>query len=151
MKKDEYRDYDESIITSSFRVNRREFLKRFGVLSGGIIIYFTAGDSLTWAQRRRAGFLGARVPADFNAFLRIGADNKVTCLTGKTELGQGPITSLAQMLAEELDVSYDSVDIIMGDTDLCPWDAGTFGSLSTRHFGVFLREAASEAKGVLRS
>jgi isoquinoline 1-oxidoreductase len=54
------------------------------------------------------------------------------------------------MLAEELDVSYDSVDIIMGDTDLCPWDAGTFGSLSTRYFGVFLREAACEAKGVLK-
>jgi isoquinoline 1-oxidoreductase len=37
----------------------------------------------------------------------------------------------------------------MGDTDLCPWDAGTFGSLSIRHFGMFLREAAREARGVL--
>jgi nicotinate dehydrogenase subunit B len=147
---DSYRDYDESIIPSSLPVNRRQFLKRLGVLGGGIIVYFTVGDPLTWAQRRRSGFLGARIPTDFNAFLRIGADNRVTCLTGKTELGQGPITSLAQMLAEELDVSYDSVDIIMGDTDLCPWDAGTFGSLTTRHFGVFLREAASEAKGVLK-
>jgi isoquinoline 1-oxidoreductase len=147
---DAYRDYDESTIASSLPLNRRQFLKRLGVLGGGIIIYFTVGDSLTWAQRRRTGFLGARIPTDFNAFLRIGADNKVTCLTGKTEMGQGPITSLAQMLAEELDVSYDSVDIIMGDTDLCPWDAGTFGSLSTRYFGVFLREAACEAKGVLK-
>ena len=147
---DAHRDYDEGIIASSLPLDRRQFLKRLGVLGGGIIIYFTVGDSLTWAQRRRAGFLGARIPTDFNAFLRIGADNKVTCLTGKTELGQGPITSLTQMLAEELDVSYDSVDIIMGDTDLCPWDAGTFGSLSTRHFGVFLREAASEAKGILK-
>jgi nicotinate dehydrogenase subunit B len=147
---DAYWDYDKGIIASPIPVNRREFLKRLGVLGGGIVIYFTLGDSLTWAQRRREGFLGSRVPTDFNAFLRIGADNKVTCLTGKIEMGQGPITSLAQMLAEELDVSYDSVDIIMGDTDLCPWDAGTFGSLSTRHFGVFLREAASEAKGVLK-
>ena len=152
MKKDAgaYRDYDEGIIASPLPVNRRQFLKRLGVLGGGIVIYFTLADSLTWAQRRRAGFLGSQVPTDFNAFLRIGADNKVTCLTGKIEMGQGPITSLTQMLAEELDVSYDSVDIIMGDTDLCPWDAGTFGSLSTRHFGVFLREAASEAKGVLK-
>jgi isoquinoline 1-oxidoreductase len=53
------------------------------------------------------------------------------------------------LLAEELDVNYDSVDIVMGDTDLCPWDAGTFGSLSIRYFGIFLREAASEARGVL--
>jgi len=147
---DAYLDYDEGIVAPSLPVSRRQFLKRLGVLGGGIIIYFTLGDSFTWAQRRRAGFLGARIPTDFNAFLRIGADNKVTCLTGKVEIGQGPITSLAQMLAEELDVSYDSVDMIMGDTDLCPWDAGTFGSLTTRHFGVFLREAASEAKGVLK-
>jgi isoquinoline 1-oxidoreductase len=46
-------------------------------------------------------------------------------------------------------VDYDAVDIVMGDTDLCPWDAGTFGSLSIRHFGIFLREAAGEARGVL--
>jgi isoquinoline 1-oxidoreductase len=135
---------------SSLSVDRRQFLKRLGVLGGGIIVYCTVGDSFTWAQRRRVGFLGARVPTDFNAFLKIEADNRVVCFTGKTELGQGPITSLPQMLADELDVSYDSVDIIMGDTDLCPWDAGTFGSLTTRYFGVFLREAAAEAKGVLK-
>ena len=131
-------------------MNRRQFLKRLGVLGGGIIIYFSVGDGFSWARTRRQGFLGANIPTDFNAFLRIGADGRVTCLTGKIEMGQGPITSLPQMLAEELDVSYDLVDIIMGDTDLCPWDAGTFGSLSTRHFGVFLREAASEAKAVLK-
>jgi isoquinoline 1-oxidoreductase len=54
------------------------------------------------------------------------------------------------MLAEELDVSYESVDMVMGDTETCPWDAGTWGSLSTRLYGNFLREAASEAKGVLK-
>jgi isoquinoline 1-oxidoreductase len=59
------------------------------------------------------------------------------------------MTSIPQLLAEELYVNYDAVDIVMGDTDLCPWDAGTFGSLSIRHFGIFLREAASEARGVL--
>ncbi len=55
MKKDveTYRDYDESIITSSLPLNRRQFLKRFGVLGGGIIVYFAVGDTLTWAQRRR--------------------------------------------------------------------------------------------------
>jgi hypothetical protein len=64
------------------------------------------------------------LPSDFNAFLRIGEDGRVTCFTGKIEMGQGPITSLPQMLAEELDVPLDTVDIIMGDTDLCPWDHG---------------------------
>jgi isoquinoline 1-oxidoreductase len=64
-------------------------------------------------------------------------------------MGQGIITSLPQMLAEELDTPLDTVDIVMGDTDLCPWDAGTFGSMSTRMFGPALRAAAAEAKAVL--
>jgi nicotinate dehydrogenase subunit B len=133
----------------SSSMNRREFLKHLGVLGGGIIIGFNTLDRKAWARMPRSGFLGAGIPTDFNAFLRIGADNRVVLYTGKIEMGQGAMTSLPQLLAEELDVNYDAVDIVMGDTDLCPWDAGTFGSLSTRYFGIFLREAAVEAKGVL--
>jgi isoquinoline 1-oxidoreductase len=130
-------------------MNRRQFLKRLGILGGGVIVYFNSFDRLAWARMQRAGFLGAQVSTDFNAFLRIGVDNRVVLYTGKIEMGQGAMTSIPQLLAEELDVNYDSVDIVMGDTDLCPWDAGTFGSLSIRYFGIFLREAASEARGVL--
>jgi isoquinoline 1-oxidoreductase len=118
-----------------------------GVLGGGILVYFQVGDPAAWAQRRRGR---SNVPDDFNAFLRIGSDEKVTCLTGKIEMGQGVVTSLPQMLAETLDVTYDAVDIIMGDTDLCPWDMGTFGSMSTRFFGPPLLDAAREARGVLK-
>jgi isoquinoline 1-oxidoreductase len=130
-------------------MNRREFLTRMGILGGGIIVYFNSFDRLAWARMQRAGFLGGRIPTDFNAFLKIGADNRVVLYTGKIEMGQGAMTSIPQLLAEELDVNYEWVDIVMGDTDLCPWDAGTFGSLSIRHFGMFLREAAREARGVL--
>lgn len=133
----------------SSSMNRREFLKRLGVLGGGIIIGFNTLDRHAWARMPRTGFLGAGIPTDFNAFLRIGADNRVVLYTGKIEMGQGAMTSIPQLLAEELHVNYDSVDIVMGDTDLCPWDAGTFGSLSIRYFGIFLREAAGEARGVL--
>ena len=133
----------------SSSMNRRKFLKRLGVLGGGVIIGFNTLDRLAWARRPRTGFLGAGIPTDFNAFLRIGTDNRIALYTGKIEMGQGAMTSIPQLLAEELHVNYDSVDIVMGDTDLCPWDAGTFGSLSIRYFGVFLREAASEARGVL--
>jgi len=133
----------------SSSMNRREFLKRLGVLGGGIIIGFNTLDHPALARRPRTGFLGAGIPTDFNAFLRIGADSRVALFTGKIEMGQGTMTSIPQLLAEELHVNYDAVDIVMGDTDLCPWDAGTFGSLSIRYFGVFLREAAGEARGVL--
>ena len=64
-------------------------------------------------------------------------------------MGQGVVTSLAQMLADELDVPLESVDMVMGDTDLCPWDMGTFGSMTTRFFGPPLRAAAAEARAVL--
>ncbi len=131
-------------------MTRRGFLKRMSALGGGILLYYTTGPAELLARTERAGYIGSSIPVDFNAFLRIGADNRVTCFTGKIEMGQGPITSLPQMLAEELEVAYEDVDIVMGDTDLCPWDAGTWGSLTTRYFGVFLREAACEARGVLK-
>ena len=88
-------------------------------------------------------------PTDFNAYLRIGADGRVTCLVGKVELGQGSMTALAQLLAEELDVPFDSVDMVMGDTDLCPYDMGTFGSMCIRMLGPVVRAAGAEARAVL--
>jgi len=136
-------------MTSSLPVTRREFLKRMGILGGGIVVYISVGDPSALAQPPRSGALFAGVPHDFNAFLRIGVDGEVTCFTGKIEMGQGIITSLAQMLADELDVPFVSVDMVMGDTDLCPWDRGTWGSMTTRFFGPILREAAAEAKAVL--
>ncbi len=117
-------------------LSRRELL----ALAGPGLYIFLPADSATAQQ----GY-----PADFNAYLRIGADGRVTCLVGKVELGQGSKTTLAQLLAEELDVALDSVDVIMGDTDLCPWDRGTFGSQSVRIFGPVLRAAGAEARAVL--
>jgi nicotinate dehydrogenase subunit B len=130
----------------AFPLDRREFLKLVG---GGILVFCTVPHSvaLQEGERRRSG--GQQLPQDFNAFLRIGEDGGVTGFTGKIEMGQGIITSLAQMLADELDVSLDSVHMVMGDTDLCPWDRGTFGSMTTRSFGPSFRAAAAEAKAVL--
>jgi nicotinate dehydrogenase subunit B len=125
-------------------LDRRRFLQLVG---GGVTIVFTAGLPAGLAgephQQRRG------VPTDFNAFLRVGEDGRVTLFTGKVEMGQGAMTALPQMLAEELDVPLDMVDIILGDTDLCPWDMGTFGSLTIRAFGPLLRQAAAEARAVL--
>ncbi len=92
---------------------------------------------------------GRGYPTDINAYLRIGEDGRVTVFSGKIEMGQGVMTSLAQMAAEDLGVALDSIEMVMGDTDRCPWDMGTFGSLTTRMFGPALRAAAAEARQVL--
>ena len=113
---------------AGFSLNRRQFLQALG---GGIIIFFSQG-TLPAQERRAPG--AQQLPSDFNAYLRIAPDGQVSCFTGKIEMGQGIVTSLAQILAEELDVSVASVEMVMGDTDLCPWDNGTFGSLTTRFF-----------------
>jgi isoquinoline 1-oxidoreductase len=129
--------------------SRRVFLKR---VAGGIVVFAVLRDTKMFAAEGDASVKGAarpRLPTDFNAFVRIGEDGRVTCYTGKIEMGQGSMTSLPQMVAEEMDVPLDSVDIIMGDTDLCPYDQGTWGSLTTRTFGPVLRAAAAEAKAVL--
>lgn len=143
MNKNKPSDLDFPDTRTSFSVNRREFLK---ILGGGIIILFSTDITFALQRGRRRG---NRLPSDYNAFLRIGEDGKVTCFTGKIEMGQGIMTSLAQTLADELEVPLESVAVVMGDTDLCPWDMGTFGSMTTRFFGPPLRAAAAEAKAVL--
>ncbi len=126
---------------TSGTLDRREFMK---VLGPGIYILFSAGDFIFAQQPGARGY-----PEDFNAYLRIGGDGRVTCFSGKIEMGQGIIASLAQMLAEELEVPYESVSMVMGDTKLCPWDAGTNGSRSIKYFGPALRAAGAEAREVL--
>jgi nicotinate dehydrogenase subunit B len=86
---------------------------------------------------------------DLNAYLRIAPNGRVTGFSGKVELGQGALTVLAQILADELDVAYDSIDMVLGDTDLCPTDMGTFGSMNVRFFGPALRAAGAEARAIL--
>ena len=88
-------------------------------------------------------FAGQEEAPGVNAYLRVGEDGRVKLFVGKIEMGQGPITSLPMELADELDVKLESVDIVMADTDLCPWDMGTFGSMTTRFFGPPLRAAAA--------
>ena len=127
-------------------VNRRGFL---AIAGPGLFVFF--GGERASAYQQEPGRIPARTAAaaDFNAYLRIGADGRVTCFAGKVELGQGCGTLLSEILAEELDVAYEQVDVVLGDTDLCPYDMGTFGSMTTPHLGPPLRAAGAEARAVL--
>ena len=107
-------------------LQRREFIK---LLGPGLYFLFYIEENV-FGQRPRS--TPGSYPDDFNAYLKIAEDNKVTCYTGKVEMGQGIIAALAQMLAEELEVPYASISMVMGDTGLCPWDGGTNGSRRDR-------------------
>jgi isoquinoline 1-oxidoreductase len=146
MNHERYLELDFVDQTNDVGLDRRDFLKITGT---GIVLFFAIGELPAFAQEVRSRGPRQPLPTDFNAFLRIGEDGRVACYTGKIEMGQGVVTSLAQELADELDVSLDAVDMVMGDTDLCPWDMGTFGSMSTRFFGPALRSAGAEARMVM--
>ncbi len=125
-------------------IGRRDF---FRLLGGGIFIFIRPWNALEPfdMQTRQQRSL----PSDFNAFLQITEDGTVNCYTGKIEMGQGAITSLVQIMADEIEVPFDKVKMVMGDTDLCPWDAGTNGSRTIRSFSPSMRVAAAEAKAIL--
>lgn len=129
---------------SRLDLKRRDF---FALLGGGVAVYLSSRNpsellALPLIQQRG-------VPEDFNAFLTIYEDGTVICHVGKIEMGQGPITSLPQQVADELDVSIESIKMVMGDTATCSYDAGTWGSLTTREYSHYLRAACAEARAVL--
>jgi isoquinoline 1-oxidoreductase len=135
----------------SFHFDRRDFIKVFGA---GII--FIVPLSRTLAQQpgqRPQGESGRggndRLPNDIGAWIHVDEDGGITVFTGKVEMGQNIRTSLAQAVAEELHVPVSMIHLVMGDTDLTPFDMGTFGSLSTPTMAPQLRKAAAAAREVL--
>jgi len=142
MNEDQSLHTGDNIVPAGRRWSRRDFLKISG---NGLFIFITTGSLGAIAQQQP----GRGYPTDFNAYLKIGQNGRVSLFCSKIEMGQGIITSMAQMLAEELDVKLDKIDMVMGDTRLCPWDSGTTGSRSTKYYGPPVRRAGAEARAVL--
>jgi CO/xanthine dehydrogenase Mo-binding subunit/aerobic-type carbon monoxide dehydrogenase small subunit (CoxS/CutS family) len=80
------------------------------------------------------------------AWLHVDSDGAVTAFTGKVDVGQGNRTALSLLVAAELEVPVDAVRLVMGDTDLCPYDRGTFGSRSMADAAPLLRATAAAAQ-----
>ncbi len=127
-----------------FEVNRRNLFKLLG--AGLVVGVFRPG---AFAQESGRGGRGEEIPRDIASWMHIGADGKITVFTGKVEMGQNIRTSLAQQVAEELHTQTNSISMIMGDTDLTPFDQGTFGSRSTPQMGSQLRKVAATAREML--
>ena len=127
-----------------FQLDRRDFLK----LCGGGLLVCLASTTAT-AQKAGRGIREHELPEEVCAWVHIDEDGKITIFTGKVEIGQNIRTSLAQLVAEELRVPFNAITMVMGDTDLTPWDMGTFGSRSTPTMGPQLRTMASTARQML--
>lgn len=123
-----------------FNMDRRAF---FHVLGSGVAIAFTLTNGF-------AKTVTGTAPEDqVAAWIHVGETGQVTIFTGKAEVGQNIRTSLAQIVAEELPVLMNKIDMVMGDTELTPYDRGTFGSRSIPYMGPQLRKAAATAREVL--
>ncbi|HKV93311.1 MAG TPA: molybdopterin cofactor-binding domain-containing protein [Candidatus Angelobacter sp.] len=127
-----------------FEVSRRDLFK---LLGSGLIVGICVKNGLTQESGRATNSEDAAT--DLASWLHIGEDGKVTVFTGKAEMGQNIRTSLTQQVAEELRVPMASITLIMGDTDLTPFDMGTFGSRTTPQMGTRLRTVAANARGLL--
>ena len=109
----------------------------------------TLGDGLAvvWSPPAAGTAQGFGRPVA--AWLHISPSGVVTAFTGKVDIGQDNQTALRLLVAEELGIPLDRVRLVQGDTDLCPWDAGTFGSRSMPDAGEALRRAAAGARQIL--
>jgi isoquinoline 1-oxidoreductase len=127
-------------------MRRRDF---FAVLGGGIVVFLVDdADAQESGGGQRRGQNQA-APEALSAWLHIGEDGRVTVFTGKVEVGQNARTSLTQAAAEELHTPISSIRMVMGDTDLVPFDMGTFGSRTTPTMWPQIRKAAAAAREML--
>ncbi len=101
------------------------------------------------AQESGRAQAGRETPVDVSAWIHIDERGRVTAYTGKVEIGQNIRTSLSQVVADELRVPIESIAFVMADTDLTPFDQGTFGSRTTPAMAPQLARAAATAREIL--
>ena len=128
-------------------VNRRSFLKTGAAVGGGLLVGFelpVKGQAQTPASSNGA-------PLKLNAFVKVGTDDTVTLEIHKSEMGQGTVTSLSQLLAEELEcdwkkirTEFPGVEPVYGAPMM-----GAYGSLSIRTSWQPLRQAGAAAREML--
>src|ERR1700674_5497682 len=133
--------------TSSF--TRRSVL----LGSGALVVSIGAAVSLeTVLSIGKAYAQGAKpplTPDQLSSYIAVNADGSVSAFYGKMDMGQGLFVAIGQMVADELDVSFKSVKVIMGDTATSVNQGGASGSTGVQMGGKQMRVAAAEARRVL--
>lgn len=109
----------------------------FDVLPPGLVVVLPPGE------------LPGAWTAGGGAWIHVGEDGTVTAFTGKADVGQDNRTALALIVGAELGLPPTSVRVVMGDTDVCPWDMGTFGSRSIPDAGPTLAATAAGTRAHL--
>lgn len=132
-----------------FDLDRRDFLRVLSIMGGGLLVVATHPLDAA-AQESGRGGQGAAT-SDLTSWIHIDRDGHVTAFTGKVEIGQNIRTSLAQVVADELRVPLATISMVMADTDLTPFDQGTFGSRTTPTMAPVLARAAATAREQLTS
>jgi CO/xanthine dehydrogenase Mo-binding subunit len=128
---------------------RRGFLKRSAILTVG----FSLVPALEIDAQQASS--APRLPGSLqnnrmlDGWLGINRDGTITVFTGKIELGQGILTALSQIVADELDIDMKRIRMVSGDTSRTPNEGVTAGSLSLQDSGTALRFACAEAREML--
>ncbi len=130
---------------------RRGFLRNSG--GAALAIGFTLPAAPTAAQRLDVGG-AARVPGALNAYLRIAPDNAITVVCGSAEMGQGVLTAIPMLIAEELDADWNRVGVIQAPVDAAYANPmfgmqATGGSTTIRAHWEPLRKAGAAAREML--
>ncbi len=127
-------------------LTRREFLQAAGALVVQASGLLAMGDA---AAQAAAPVIVGPHPSALDTWVRIAADGMVTVNSGKMDCGQGLDLAYAQIVADELDVALDRVQVTLGDTRLSPNQGGGSGSTGLRMGARPLRNAAAEARRLL--
>lgn len=131
---------------TSLSVSRRELLKTSGALVVSASMPWVAGSALA---QPGAVAKPPLAPEELDSWVAIRPDGRVSAYYGKVDLGQGLEVAIAQIVAEELDVGFDKVDVIMGDTATSLNQGGASSALGIQTGAKPLRNAAAEARRIL--
>ena len=127
-------------------LSRRTLLK---ASAGVLVVGFSAGATLARAATTELRPAKSVAKDVVDSFVAIGSDGKVTVFVGKVDLGTGTKTALAQMAADELDVAFDKIEMVMGDTATTPDQWITGANLTISQGGGELRRACATARAAL--